>query len=133
MKFRTFSLIFTAVFNAIITLVGTYFWNYYAAAIATGTSIILGSIVMMNIYYHKRIGFKVLKFYSDVFHKLGICQIVPMIVIIILNRFIYGTWYTLISKIIVYIIVYFGILYAYGMNESEKRMFGSRFLSIKGT
>lgn len=47
MRFRTFSLIATAVFNGIVTVMGTIYFNYYAAAIGIGLSICLGSITMM--------------------------------------------------------------------------------------
>ena len=128
MKFRTLTLIITALFNAIVTVIGTYLWNYYAAAIGTGTSIVVGSVIMMNIYYHKRIGFRVFKFYKEVLHRTTICLVVPAIIIVLLNHTMFGTWTLFVAKASIFIMIYFGLLWVYGMNDSEKRLFGSRFL-----
>ena len=126
MKFRTLSLIVTAAFNAIVTIIGTYLWDYYAAAIGTGLSIVVGSIIMMNIYYHKKIGFKVIKFYADVLSRLVICILVPAIIVAVIARFYSGSWISFIIKAGIYVAIYVGLLLAYGMRPEEKEVFGYR-------
>ncbi len=128
MKFRTLSLIVSAIFNATVTIIGTKIWNYYAAAIGTGASIVFGSIIMMNIYYHKNIGFKVFKFYKDVLHKILFCLIIPSVIIALINHFWFGTWIKFLTKVMVYLVIYSCLLWMIGMNDSEKKMFGNRFL-----
>ena len=121
MNFRTGSLICTAVLNLVLTIIGTKFYGYYAAAIGTGLSIILGSIVAMNIYYHKRIGFKVFKFYFDVFRRLIVCILLPAVVVTIVNSLFICSWFGLFSKITIFLIVYAVTLWLYGFSTQEKR------------
>ncbi len=131
MKFRTISLIATACINALITVVGMLFFDYYAAAIGTATSIILGSICMMNIYYHKKIGFRVFKFYKDVLNRLILCILIPAGVLMLLNRVLYGSWLAFIIKVAVYCVIYALLLIAFGLNKSEKQMIFGKFGSGK--
>ncbi len=127
MKFRTISLIVTAGINALITVVGMMFFNYYAAAIGTAISIVLGSICMMNIYYHKKIGFQVFKFYKDVFDRLIVCILVPAVVLVLLNRVLCGSWLALLVKVAVYCVIYAALLLLFGLNKSEKQMILGKF------
>ncbi len=122
MKFRTVSLILTALFNVAFTVVGMLFFDYYAAAVGTALSIVFGSIIMMNVYYHKRIGFRVFQFYRDVTKRLALCAILPGIVVFLLNGFLYGTWTGFLAKVVVYCIIYGVLLMAVGMNPSEKKL-----------
>ena len=122
MKFRTISLIVTALLNAAITIVGTMLFNYYAAAVGTALSIIIGSIVMMNIYYHKRIGFKVFKFYKDVLHRIWICTLIPGVIVFVLNCLLTDSWITLLVRIFVYCSIYAVLMIRFGLNAGEKQM-----------
>lgn len=122
MRFRTFSLIFTAIFNAIITIAGTIFYGYYAAAIGTGLSICVGSIAMMNVYYYKRIGFKPFRFYRDVLNRLLLCAVIPALFVLFLNNLISGSWIRLIIKVAVYCLIYAALLLLYGLKRDEKKI-----------
>lgn len=122
MRFRTISLIATAAFNAIFTIVGVILFNYYAAALGTALSTVFGSLIMMNIYYHKRIGFKVFKFYRDVTKRTAICAILPGILLVVLNKVLYGSWLEFFIKVVIYCAVYLLLLILYGFNKNEKQM-----------
>ena len=121
MKFRTGCLAFTAMFNLILTVVGTRLFGYYAAAIGTGLSIVVGSVIIMNIYYHKCIEFKVFKFYLDIFKRLIGCILVPTIVVLLFKNLCKMSWMWLGIQIMLFLLVYFVLLWFYGLNEQEKR------------
>lgn len=121
MRFRTACLIFTAAFNAVVTVVGTRLFNYYAAAIGTSLSVVVGSIILMNIYYHKKIGFKVLKFYWDVFKRLILCVLVPAVAVAVLSRFCPTSWLWLGFQAAVFLVIYALLLWFYGLTGQEKR------------
>ena len=122
MQFRTLSLITTAIINAAITIIGTKLFGYYAAALGTAISILLGSIIMMNVYYHYRIGFRVLKFYRDVFNRLLFCILIPAMTIYLLKPYIYGGWLAFLIKASIFLMIWGGLLMFYGMNRDEKAM-----------
>jgi O-antigen/teichoic acid export membrane protein len=123
MRFRTGCLIFTAAFNAAVTVVGTRLFNYYAAAIGTSLSVVVGSIILMNIYYHKKIGFKVFKFYFDVFKRLILCVLAPAVAVAVLSRFCPTSWLWLGFQVVVFLVIYALLLWFYGLTGQEKRYF----------
>ncbi len=120
MKFRTGCLLFTTFFNLILTAVGTYFFGYYAAAVGTGLSVAVGSVVIMNIYYHKRIGFKVFKFYFDVFKRIALCIAIPAVLVLLLNNMAQTSWLWLLVRVCVFLVLYVALLWFYGFEKSEK-------------
>jgi O-antigen/teichoic acid export membrane protein len=123
MRFRTASLIFTATFNAVVTVVGTRLFNYYAAAVGTGLSVVVGSIVLMNIYYHKKIGFKVFKFYFDVFKRLLLCVLIPAAVTAVLTRLCPVSWSWLGCQVGVFLLIYAPLVWFYGLTKQERGYF----------
>lgn len=120
MKFRTFCLMCTLLLNLVLTIVGTQLYGYYAAAIGTGLSVVCGSIIAMNIYYHKKIGFKVFKFYFDVFRRLAVCVLIPAIVVALMGKLSESSWLWLVCKIGAYMIIYAAMLWFYGFSAQEK-------------
>lgn len=61
MGFRTLSLLYATAFNVVFTIVGTILYGYFAAAIGTALSTVIGSIVSMNIYYKRKLGMNVFR------------------------------------------------------------------------
>ena len=120
MGFRTLSLIITAALNAFVTIIGTIMFGYYAAAFGTALSITCGSLIMMNIYYFKKIGFKPFKFYFDVSKGLLPAMLIPTLVILVLRFFIYGNWVYFFAKVLIFLIVYIIFLLLFGLNSYEK-------------
>lgn len=123
MKFRTGCLLFTTIFNLIVTVIGTYFFGYYAAAIGTGLAVAVGSVLIMNIYYHKRIGFKVIKFYLDVFKRITLCIAIPTVALLLINIVARTSWQWLLIRMCIFLVLYGILLWFYGLEESEKKYF----------
>ena len=63
MVFRTVSLLYSAAINVIVTIFGTIRYGYYAAAIGTAMSTIIGSIISMNIYYKRKLGMNIFRMF----------------------------------------------------------------------
>ena len=61
MGFRTLSLLYATAFNVVFTIVGTLLYGYFAAAIGTALSTVIGSIISMNIYYKRKLGMNVFR------------------------------------------------------------------------
>lgn len=63
MGFRTLSLVYSAAVNFVVTLVGTILFGYFAAAVGTALSTVIGSIISMNIYYKRKLGLNVFRMF----------------------------------------------------------------------
>ena len=63
MGFRTVSLLYSTAVNVIFTIVGTMLYGYFAAAIGTALSTVIGSIISMNIYYKRKLGMNIFRMF----------------------------------------------------------------------
>ena len=120
LKFRTFILFGTTALNAIITVVGCKYGSYIWAAIGTAASFLIGSIVIMNIYYHKVFGFNMLKIYLKIFDGIWICALISTIAIIISSSFMSKGLITFIINVVIYVAAYAVTLLMFGLKKDEK-------------
>lgn len=121
LKFRTVSLAYSVVINAILTIIGTRYFGYWAAAIGTAASTIVGSIISMNIFYWKKLNINILKLYFRIFGRITPCLCISALIVILINRFIYGTWVSFILKVVVFIIMYAATMLLFGLSKEEKQ------------
>lgn len=119
-QFRSIVYFFIAILNIInsIQLVKNY--GVVGCAIATGISFILGQIIIMNIYYRKRINIDIILFWKNIF-KMTIPIIIVFILGILMNKFINNySFKTFIFKGSIYTLFYLIFMYFMGMNIEEK-------------
>lgn len=119
-QFRSIVYLFIAILNIInsIQLVKNY--GAVGCAIATGISFILGQIIIMNIYYQKRINIDIILFWKNIL-KMTKPIVIVFILGILMNKFIVD--YSLVTFIIkgsIYTVIYSILMYFWGMNRDEK-------------
>lgn len=120
LKFRTISMAYSVLFNAVVTVIGTHFFGYWAAAIGTALSIVIGTLISMNIYYQKKLGIRIIRLYAAIFRKTTLCLIVAGAVGLLLNKYIFGSWLSFFMKAIIFLIVYGILLLFFGLSKEEK-------------
>lgn len=113
-KFRSVLLAVIAIANIIISIPLAKLYGGIGSAIGTSISLIIGNIIILNIYYQKRVGINVIKFWKEIV-KMTIPFIIPIIIILIIMKFItlhgyinlivFGGIYTIIYGIVAYILV----------------------------
>lgn len=117
---RSMILIVTAILNLVITIIAVNKIGYVGAAIGTSVSIILGEIILLNIYYYKEIKLNIIRMYKEIFCGIlpAICItiIFTKIIFMIINNSIYG----FILKSLIFIIIYGYCLLKFGINQSER-------------
>lgn len=120
--FRTGVLFSVTVLNAVITVVGVKFFGYYAAAVGTAVSFIIGSLVVMNIYYYKKLSFNMFKIYGGIFKGIWLCILLAGGTVAVSAHFLKSGWLSFILNIIIFGAVYGISLLLFGFNKSEKKM-----------
>lgn len=120
--FRTGVLLGTTILNAVITIVGVKHTNYYAAAVGTALSFLIGSVIIMNIYYYKKLRFNMLKIYAGIFSKTWLCLLLSGALMFLSSRIFTEGWLSLILNIIVFAIVFGATMLLFGLNKEEKQM-----------
>ena len=113
-KFRSVLLAVIAIANIIISIPLAKLYGGIGSAIGTSISLIIGNIIILNIYYQKRVGINVIKFWKEII-KMTIPFIIPIIIILIIMKFItlhgyinlivFGGIYTIIYGIVAYLLV----------------------------
>lgn len=122
-KFRTVIFFIIAIVNIIISIPLAKLYGGIGTAIGTALSLILGQIVIMNIYYYKKIHIDIPKFWKETF-KIFIPILIVFIMGIGLNKLLIANNYIILFiKIIIYTLIYIGIVWNFAMNNFEKELF----------
>lgn len=122
-KFRVIILIVFAIINVGISIVLSKMYGGIGAAIGTAVSMIGGTGICMNIFYHRTIHINIIEFWKNI-GKMSIPVVICIIVGIIIKMLnpIY-TILNLIMQIIFYTILYIIIMWKFGINSYEKNIF----------
>lgn len=119
-KFRSILYAVIAIGNIFLSIPLAKQYNGIGSAIGTAISLIIGNIIIINIYYHKKVGLNVFKFWKEII-KMTIPFIIPIILILVIMNFIKLHGYTqLIIFGGIYSVMYFITAYLLSMNKYEK-------------
>lgn len=118
--FRSVVYIAIATLNVIASIPLAKIWGGYGCALATGVSLTLGNIIIMNIYYHRRIGLDIPLFWRNIF-RMSIPVLMALLcgyginILVVQDAFL-----VLACKIVLYSVVYALIMWFTGLNLYEK-------------
>ncbi|MBQ8184026.1 MAG: oligosaccharide flippase family protein [Clostridia bacterium] len=121
--FRTGVLFGVTAMNAVITIVGVKLFGYYAAAVGTALSFLLGSVIIMNIYYYKKLSFRMINIYRRIFSGTWLCLLISGIAIAVSSHFITGGWLAFIINAAIFCAVYGITMLLFGFKKDEKKSF----------
>lgn len=129
-KFRSWLYFFIAFANVIISIPLAQKYGGFGAAAGTSISLIIGNGLIMNWYYHSRIGLNVLYFWKEIL-KFFPSLVIPAILGIIIN--LHTDLYNIYSFII-YSLIYGSVfclsMWFLGMNTYEKDLIRVPFKRI---
>lgn len=131
-KFRSLLYAGIALVNVIVSIPLAKYYGGIGSAIGTGLSLIIGNGIIINIYYYKKVGINVFKFWKEII-KMTIPNIIPITIVTILINIIklHGLCFLLIFGGI-YTILYCFTSYLFVMNTYEKNIINNFLKKIKG-
>ncbi|WP_336638072.1 oligosaccharide flippase family protein [Lysinibacillus fusiformis] len=121
-KFRTILLMIVAVANIIVSIPAIYFYGKIGTAIITACSLFIGNVVIMNIYYYKKIGLDILGFWRTISRL-----VLAFILAICCSQLLWDltkppiTWVSIILYIFYYTVLAGGSLFFIGMTKERRR------------
>ena len=121
-KFRSLLLFFIAIVNIAISIPLAKAYEGIGSAIGTSLSLIIGNVIIINIYYQKKVGINVIKFWKVIL-KMTVSFCIPVIIALIIRHYV--TLHGYVHVIIlgaVYTIIYAIISYLFVMNNYEKEL-----------
>lgn len=121
--FRSIMYLVISILNFGISILLTNQIGIIGAVIGTSISLILGNIIIINIYYQRKIGLNIPRFFREVFSLL-----LPAITLSIVIGYIFlyipvGGWLGLLVKGVLFSMIYVISVWKIGMNAYEKRLF----------
>ena len=121
--FRSLILVAITVVNIGMTIAFIGIIGPIGAPLATGISYILGHIVLMNIYYQKKIRLDVPGMFKRIFSRTWVCVLIAFALNAPLMLWKVGhNWGILAVKAVIFLLVYGVTVWLYGFNQSEKKM-----------
>ncbi|WP_080843904.1 oligosaccharide flippase family protein [Cytobacillus gottheilii] len=129
--FRSVVLIMIAILNVIISVLLAKSYGGVGVALGTGISYIIGNGIIMNFYYHYKIGINILLFWKNI-----LLMSIPVLTSLTLGigmDFVItkDSLLFLISKIVLFSIGYFLLMWFYGFNNYERSLFKSFTKALK--
>lgn len=97
-------------------------------ALVTGWSL---GVVVMNLYFHKKLELDMIRFFKELCRGLLIVFILINIIGLLLNYVPVSGWMGLLLKIIIFVSSYGLLIYFIGGNKEEKQVFTNLLLKLK--
>lgn len=121
-KTRSIILIFLAIGNLAMSIPLGRLYGGVGCAIGTAVSMIIGNIIIMNLYYYKKIRIEIPRFWKEIL-RMSFPMLICLAFGMILNRLIGPGFAAMAFKITVFSCLYAVLMYLFGMNRFEKELF----------
>lgn len=119
-RVRSFVYFGIACVNVVASVFLIRIWGVVGTCLGTLFAVLLGSGVFMNIYYHKRIGLDVLKFWKEILKSVPYCAIAVVLGLLILRYFSIDSWLAFLIFVGVYTAIYCVLLFVLGLKKEER-------------
>lgn len=121
-QFRSLVYLFIAVANVCLSVPLTKIYGGRGAALGTAISLFIGNGLIMNWYYHKKIGLNMKYFWGQIF--LLVPALVPPIIMGVLMNITMDVFniITFIGCGFIYIVIFCISMWVFGMNQYEKQL-----------
>lgn len=121
-KFRSIVYACVALLNVGLTFWWVEDFGIVGAAMATCLAYVVGNILIINWYYHKRIGIDIPLFWKNILKMCPMMVVMGAVGWFALDALNINNWLMFFSLAIAYSVVYFALAYRFMMNEYEKTL-----------
>ena len=123
MRFRVLSYLGVCIGNIILSFLLSPHFGAIGAAFGTVLSLIIGNVLIINLYYHKKIGLDMWRTYRETFRGILLAILVALVASGIVDAFIpLSGWIGVIVKGLVVCAFYIPSAWFIGMNSYEKNL-----------
>lgn len=131
-QFRSWIYFFIAIGNIFLSIPLAKAYGGVGAAAGTAIALLIGNGLVMNWYYHNKVGLDMRYFWKEIF-KFAKAFLLPVAVGILMNLFM--DLYRIIPFLIcgvIYVIIFCISMWFFGMNQYEKDLVGKPMRRIMG-
>jgi O-antigen/teichoic acid export membrane protein len=119
-QFRSWLYFFMAISNLFISIPLARAYGGVGAATGTAVSLLICNVLIMNWYYHKKIGLDIIYFWKEIF---GLIKALLLPTIVGISIYLFVDLYRITIFLIyafIYVIIFCISMWHYGMNQYEK-------------
>lgn len=133
MKFRSVLYIIIALVSLAMQIVLTRFFGGIGCAMGVSGALVVGQILIMNVYYRRRQDLDIKTFWKEI-SKMSIIPIVLIFssMLVIRHFFALDSWGKLILGIAAFSLVYIPLFFRFSMTDDERNLFISMVHKIFG-
>lgn len=121
-KFRSTVYACIAVLNAVLTFWWVEDYGIIGAAVATCFAYVIGNILIINWYYHKKIGIDIPLFWKNILKMSPVMFVMGTAWWFILNGVVFSSWLMFLGYAVAYTIIYVVLAYFFMMNSYERTL-----------
>lgn len=124
MKFRSVLYIIIALVSLAMQIVLTRFFGGIGCAMGVSGALVVGQILIMNVYYRRRQDLDIKTFWKEI-SKMSIIPIVLIFtsMLVIRHFFVLDSWGKLILGIAAFSLVYIPLFFRFSMTDDERNLF----------
>ena len=124
-KFRSVVYLFVALLNVIITIPLSKRFGAIGAAIGSSASLLLGNIIIINIYYYKKVNIDVITYFKNIIRITLAASIYTIIfkAILYFTKINITSWILLFSFCVIYSLGYLFVIYLLFFTNDDKKSF----------
>lgn len=123
MKFRSTLYLIISVCSLGISIPMAKLYGGIGCAIGTALALVIGQIIIMNIYYHKKVGLDMIQFWKEIGHMSVVPGILSIVGFIVLYYIQLDSFLMFIFAVMVFSIIYIYLFWYRGMNQYERDLF----------
>ena len=120
MKFRSLLYLVISLISLGAQIPLAKYYGGIGCACAIAGALVLGQIIVMNVYYQRRQGINIVKFWFEIAKMSVIPVVLTIVTYYVLQNVALDTVIKLAAGIAVYLIVYLPIFFAFSMNAYER-------------
>lgn len=122
-RYRMTAYTIVAVINIFTSVILAKMYGGLGCAISTAIALLISTGLIMNRYYHKRIGIDIPLFWKNITHMMPSAFILIILVAIFqMNISLEYSWLYFVIKVVIYTLIYTILIYFIGMNDYEKNL-----------
>lgn len=120
-KFRSVLYIIIALGNILMSIPLCIKFGEIGCAAGTCLSLTVGNIIIMNFYYHKRVGIDIIYFWKEIF-KFIPSLILPSAAMLFIHHFMQTNIISVIICTFMFTVIYIISIFLLGLNKNEKKL-----------
>ena len=132
MKFRSLLYIFIALVSLGFQILLSKNYGGIGCACAISGALIIGQIIIMNVYYHKRQGLDMLYFWKEILKMSIVPCVVVVVSYMIIKQIQINTVSMLLLVVTCFTVIYVPLFWKFSMNDYERNLIQSPFRRIRG-